>query len=75
MVDTARVATDDTERPAAAAHEAHRCPVCGNAVDPRKTTQALHREGRLMLFCSSGCLREFMQADRDAKAKADKPTT
>ncbi|MFO0748535.1 MAG: hypothetical protein U1F43_39270 [Myxococcota bacterium] len=45
----------------------HLCPVCSNPVDPRKTTQALHRNGRLMLFCTSGCLREFMRTERDAK--------
>lgn len=72
MVDAPPVANDDTERPAAAAtSDPHRCPVCGNPVDPRKTTQALHREGRLMLFCSSGCLREFMTAARNEKAKAE----
>lgn len=49
----------------------HLCPVCGNPVDPRKTTQALHRNGRLMLFCTSGCLREFMKTERE---KAAKPT-
>ena len=55
------------EKPEAAptpASNVHLCPVCGNPVDPRKTTQALHRKGRLLLFCSSGCLRDFMRKER-----------
>ncbi len=47
------------------------CPTCGGAVDPRRTTQALSRNGRLMLFCSSGCLRTFLAAERAEKEKAD----
>ena len=45
------------------------CPTCGGVVDPRRTTQAISRGGRLLLFCSSGCLRQFLQ---DERAKADK---
>ncbi len=45
------------------------CPVCGNQVDPRKTTQAMSRNGRLLLFCSSGCLRNFVAAENAAKGK------
>ena len=49
------------------------CPVCGGAVDPRRTTQAISRNKRLMLFCSSGCLRQFLASER---GDADKePTT
>ena len=40
------------------------CPTCGGAVDPRRTAQALSREKRLLLFCSSGCLRQFLAAER-----------
>jgi len=43
------------------------CPMCDNSVDPRRTTQALSRNGRLMLFCSSGCLRQFIAAENAAK--------
>jgi hypothetical protein len=43
------------------------CPTCGEVVDPRRTTQALSRNGRLLLFCSSGCLRQYL-ADERAKA-------
>jgi len=53
-----------TDKPAVDSN-IHPCPVCGNPVDPRKTTQALHRAGRLLLFCSSGCLRDFMRKERD----------
>lgn len=45
------------------------CPVCGNPVDPRRTTQALSRNGRLMLFCSSGCLRNFVTTENAAKGR------
>lgn len=45
--------------------EALECPVCKGEVDPRRTTQALSRNGRLLLFCSSGCLRQFLAAERD----------
>ena len=58
--------TPDTAPEAAPAKNpnVHPCPVCGNPVDPRKTTQALHRNGRLLLFCASGCLRDFMRNER-----------
>jgi RNase P subunit RPR2 len=36
------------------------CPNCGTTLDPRKTTQALRRNSRLLLFCSSGCVRQYM---------------
>lgn len=41
--------------------------MCDNSVDPRRTTQALSRNGRLLLFCSSGCLRQFVTAENAAK--------
>jgi YHS domain-containing protein len=66
--DTRRVTSDDptsdTAKATAENPHVHPCPVCGNPVDPRKTTQALHRQGRLLLFCSSGCLRDFMRKER-----------
>lgn len=40
------------------------CPTCGGVVDPRRTTQAISRKARLVLFCSSGCLRQFLAAER-----------
>ncbi|MBL8783782.1 MAG: YHS domain-containing protein [Deltaproteobacteria bacterium] len=40
------------------------CPTCGKVVDPKKTTQAVPRKGRLLLFCSSGCLRQFLAAEK-----------
>lgn len=43
------------------------CPVCADTVDPRRTTQAISRNGRLLLFCSSGCLRQFVAAENAAK--------
>lgn|GEM_PF-5494806 len=48
------------------------CPTCDAAVDPRRTTQALSRDGRLMLFCTSGCLRTFLAAERAEKERAEK---
>lgn len=43
------------------------CPTCGGAVDPRRTTQALSRNGKLLLFCSSGCTRQFLATEREQK--------
>jgi hypothetical protein len=40
------------------------CPTCQGVVDPRRTTQAISRNARLVLFCSSGCLRQFLAAER-----------
>lgn len=40
------------------------CPTCGGPVDPRRTTQALSRNGKLLLFCSSGCTRQFLATER-----------
>ena len=43
------------------------CPTCGGNVDPRRTTQALSRNARLLLFCTSGCLRQFLATERAEK--------
>jgi len=61
------VAKESTVRASAADANGLTCPTCGAAVDPRRTTQALSRNGRLMLFCSSGCLRTFLSAERAEK--------
>jgi hypothetical protein len=45
------------------------CPTCRGVVDPRRTTQALSRNARLLLFCSSGCLRQFLAAERAEQEK------
>jgi len=61
------VAKDSVLRASADDANALKCPTCGGEVDPRRTTQALSRHGRLMLFCSSGCLRTFLAAERAEK--------
>jgi hypothetical protein len=43
------------------------CPVCNKPLDPKKTTQALRRNSRLVLFCSSGCVRQFMSNETAQK--------
>lgn len=61
------VAKESAVRASASDASALNCPTCGGVVDPRRTTQALSRSARLMLFCSSGCLRTFLAAERGEK--------
>ena len=63
--------SDETQQPPT---EGLHCPTCSSPVDPRRTTQALSRNARLMLFCSSGCLRTFLATERAEKEKASKPS-
>ena len=41
------------------------CPVCGTPVDPRKTTQAVTRPTEIVMFCSPGCLRQYLAEERE----------
>ncbi len=47
-------------------------PVCGMFVDPRSSGLKLLREGRTYFFCSSHCLREFAEPERELGALRQK---
>ncbi len=45
------------------------CPVCGTLVDPRTTTQAVTRPTAIVIFCSPGCLRQYLAEERETPSE------